>query len=654
MALDLEMPAFRFVDLPLELVAEIALWGQLIWQKDILSIHAPFGGVQRFTGSMPQAVVRHERCCAGVDLNKLPCCLRVSIPDLARSPAHCLSQTSRRLRNFLTSSNKRIWREDNILYKANAERSGIVTAEVVADLVRSDEEETADAALDATSAIVITRPTVGYGARTLIAPSACACLMPAMPYYHGLRNVKVSVPWDHPIATSRNVEEFFCRKHGGQTSPLEHFDLEIFPCPRAPARSVIRGVSSEKIQTNRTINASFFFFSARLTSLYIYMPFGRTPRFGTLFWDSLTVCALSLQYITVDAGDAIVAGVVQVPLPELRYLRLVLPARECSWFLRSLTLPATLDIHLEPVVAWRRLVIPMLRDRQVFEVPFPAVEAKVEEGLRAAALWRFFTAIAAPEQTSKIFRDPPTVHVLDQSLWQNMTTAGLDVRLDPSTTAIERSCQRFPEYISIAFAASLEEMSALLADVGRDWQHSAPPMDKTSARRSVSVRDGQFDTADRDRAYEAQLVKPVYDGIRYVVNQGLSGPFTSNCLIVRLMFHRDSYLPRDSIGWRHVLEDFDFIEDLHLLSPAFRGDAASFTANMTGFTAPVHLEALALYLNDIRDKRKCPCPVLRRIHVRHSGDENEALFEARMWKRYNIGPRVDVGISPIAIIVTSK
>ncbi|KZV58889.1 hypothetical protein PENSPDRAFT_695698 [Peniophora sp. CONT] len=80
---------------------------------------------------------------------------------------------------FLTSSNKDIWREDNILYKANAERSGIVTAPIPDNEASSDEEQAEDGALGSavvpiigqaanthsvTGPLTVPGPTIGYGA----------------------------------------------------------------------------------------------------------------------------------------------------------------------------------------------------------------------------------------------------------------------------------------------------------------------------------------------------------------------------------------------------------------------------------------------------------------------------------------------------------
>ncbi|KZV68688.1 hypothetical protein PENSPDRAFT_687035 [Peniophora sp. CONT] len=626
---------FPLLRLPVELIMEIAVWAQVIWRQETLIPHGPHSAVKRHAIAPPQTPNR-ERCCRHVDYSLLPSCWTASIPQTVRSPAHCMSQTCRRLRYVLLGPDSRVWRLDNALYKCIAERSG---------------SQRHTAASPAGGAVV------EYGTHTLVALQACACLLRGIePFFGTLHELRVSMAAGGRDGTTSETEAFFISQHDKNLSPLQHFDLEIFTALRSQARPLIRAVRSPALLNSRVVNTSFFLYSEQLTSLYIHHPLSRKPRFGTGFWDALRACAAHLEYVTIDAGGGAFTAADPTALPNLRYLRLVAPARAFPWLLRPLLLPASVDIHLEPVVDWRTAASVQMAGRRPREVPFAAIEAAADAAQSPYALWRFMCALAAPEQTGVIFQHALPFHLREESLWQTQEAVGLDIRLDPSTTAFERACRRFPEIVSISFAQTPAELDAMFSDAGRDWQRSLSPVGKATTRRSLTVRDAMFKAADRERNFNPHLLTPVYDAMRHVGAIAVAGKpggrFHVTSPIRTFTVHPDSWLPTFEYGWRSFLSPFNVIVELMIRCPYSDRDEPS-PENREGHLCPAHLKALAAHLNDISPGVERPCPALRRVHIRSLTRKEGWGTLTNNWETaFNSDARLATGAHRIAVSVT--
>ncbi|VDB96129.1 unnamed protein product [Peniophora sp. CBMAI 1063] len=625
MSLPATVTTFPLLHLPVELIVEIAVWGQYIWINDMFS---PSSGAphRRLAVGLGETVIRDEDCCTHVGHAVLPSCITESFAQSVLLPAHCLRRTCTRVREALSVAEVRLGTADNAMLNFKAD--------------------------DAGAARRYSRDGVSYESRTLIASPSCTCLLRGIRnFYDTLHDVKLSLPW--ATRSQPHNEDLFMRNHSAN-SPLQRFDLEYYEPSRSTTVPMfsIRAVRSLSATVSRTVNAAFFYTSPSLTALCICHVMSQSPTLGLSFWRGLALCAASLEYLTLDIPSAAcVGGENFIHLPHLRYLRLVAPAADASWLLQALQLPPDLDIHLEPVYDWRaaaeRVVSVMVDSGHVrpMEIPFAAMEEAADVGanVHPHGYWRFMTALTAPDQTSSIFHQPPLLHVLDENLNHAAQVAGLDIRLDPSTSPAERACIRFPEIVALYLADTLDEFLDGCADVEPDWRKSEPPGMKQKARRSLVFRDSLFSTAARENVFQPRFVKPVYDAAAYLMQlatRGKSGTaFAGFEYVNTLALHPLSWKPAYSLGWAHILEHCDGLEAIAICYERFWDDNEPFDETMEGILAPAHLEALATYLNDLRSSSGYPCRRLRRIYIRSRGDApvhlGAAAFTERWERRFN-------------------
>ncbi|VDB94421.1 unnamed protein product [Peniophora sp. CBMAI 1063] len=586
--------------IPPEVILEIALYAQDQWHTDVMSPQAPYAGVRRLDSPLPQGTMREKPCCHNLEYSVVPECYDDSLPIDGLSPAHALSLTCRWIRSLVIAFDP-LWQTESVLYRKNAENSGLY--HVYPPRSR--------------------QYTIAYGSRTLVALQACSCLLKGLSaYYPSLQSVKVAIAPAIPGLPGSCAEEFFERHNGALHSKLQHFDLEILQHSRTVDRFHVRAVRTTSLLSSRAIKSSLVFFSPRLTSLYLFYPLSLRPRLGPRFFVALVACGEKLQYLTIDAGSAVVHAMNHVALPELRYFRLVAPIREGAFLLSHLRLPAQVDIHLEPVVEWRAtapthdddVAPPTLRS----EVPFHLLDDEAETGNRRGALWRYANALATPDKTWVLFQDlHASALPATENLWDTLTTIALDVRLDPSASASERECARFPEVVGVSYTRSVPEMHTLLSNPGFDWKSSPPPNGKTTVRRSLTVRDGVYDAVVRDSFYRPQFLKPVYECTNFVLNTALRGKketlFYGSPSCRSLVLHEASFIPRYSMGWESILSSFLKLE--LVVIRCRRIDLEGALDLSSGHLEPAHLEALAIYLNDAGHPDHPPCVHLKQIRI---------------------------------------
>ncbi|VDB85619.1 unnamed protein product [Peniophora sp. CBMAI 1063] len=603
---------FRLLDLPVELIVEIAVWAQFLWLHSCMFSRELGGPVKRLLSGEPPAIPsRAEPCCRGVPASTLPGCTRVGLNDIPKSPAHCMSSTCRRLRDILYGPDTRIWQLDNILFKFIAERSGRIRYSRVG---RGENTRLRE---------------VEYRSKLLIASPACACILSHIqPFFHTLVELKLAVPWYRPAAPATSSEQFLMRLHDEDSSALRSVDLEIYECRDAPRQPMIRLLSCHQLEFCNITNAAHFYASPHLTFLRIYFPISRGPRFGEEFWAGLGTCAPSLQHLELDvAGGHFTGGETFVDLRRLAYLKVVAPSRDCAWLLQALQMQPDVDMHLEPVVDWRfgaaaqvAQVVHVGQSAPV-QVPFAAIETAgdLAGDLRPHSVWRFLCAVAVPDHTAGVFHVPALLPS-EPSDWQRaVKSIGLDVRLDPSTATWERACARFPELIAVHFGTTALDHIRLFPCLATDASLHAGPAATQHADRSVIFRDGIWRADARETLYEPRLAAPLHDAMSHITRalagENADAGFTGFHNVLAVVLLPLSWKPAYSLGWASVLEHLVKLEHLVLTCNHLCQPDEAFSETAEGLLAPAHLAALAVFLNDVRSRAGYPCRRLRLVQL---------------------------------------
>ncbi|VDB96109.1 unnamed protein product [Peniophora sp. CBMAI 1063] len=257
---------------------------------------------------------------------------------------------------------------------------------------------------------------------------------------------------------------------------------------------------------------------------------------------------------------------------------------------------------------------------QIYTVPFwPSVLAPPVVGLYTKAQ-DYAQVLAHPHRTPFLQFNADAHYPVDagdpaEELWRRSTVVmGLDVRIDPNTKAGEPAASRFPELVSISLAESVEELRPILQDpVGRNAGGSRELDNKVAARRSIAFRDGQFFAQDRERSFNSQYSKALYDTLRYTLRP------TPSHRVQELVFAKDSWLPDSPAGYQHVLESFTALKAIHFDSPTLPG-GVEFDGRVEGGLAFEHVYALAWYLNTAARDGQYPCPTLDAVHLQTAPD----------------------------------
>ncbi|KZV68689.1 hypothetical protein PENSPDRAFT_666255 [Peniophora sp. CONT] len=632
---------FRLADLPAELIIEITIWAQVLWREESFAAQGSYARAKRYAVRAPVAGVVDEYSQGGVNCNgERPRCLRHYVPLSARSPAHAMSQTGRWLRRLLLNDNSAIWRLDNALYKEIAERSGV-------------RHPKADIPMRIMSNQL---PRVEYGTGTLIAEDVCECLMTVLhAVFSALEDVKIALPRDYTDALRPIRDEFFVKAPLWASRTLKRFTVEIYT-PESEFQRIThmrpQCVESPGLLQGCFANTNFYYYSSCLTSLYIHQDLPRTPQFTDSLSSALNACAAHLECLTIDAGGARFMMLDVVVLSRLQRLRVLASDEDCWRFLTSLRLPLDVDIHLEPVVEWRALCSSV----RSHVVPFAPIDHSAEHA--GGGLRRYANALAAPDQMRLIFRRDSSLTVPSAGAWETLTTLALNVGLDGSTSRSERACGRFPEYVTVAFAESVPEMEALLAEPGRHGHNSSPRREGQAPRRSLTVRDGEISDQERARSHNTNLAKPLYDSIRHVLNTILSDRETDAALRVHpgakhLVLDRATWLPIWSLGWLYMLDALDDVVSITFLCPPWPHGDAVFAENVEGYLIPAHLEAMAQCLNEPGQGRTYICPELERIELRRyaDGEPSRLALSRRFESLFNGKGRAHAGAKRIEFVV---
>ncbi|VDB87274.1 unnamed protein product [Peniophora sp. CBMAI 1063] len=415
------------------------------------------------------------------------------------------------------------------------------------------------------------RQVIQYGSRSLIALDVCTCfLLSVRAFYSSLERVKLRLPWSGDGTLGSELQQFLRDTRGGADGHLRHVDVEA------------------------------------LDADPLHIAQGLRP------------CSRTLEFLTIDIAAGFVAEVQgSVTFPRLRYFRLCTHRMCGAALLRWMVLPYALDLHLEPVVYWRKSFT--ARHPTIYEVPFWPSRYAPEERFEGEWRWiqKFAKTLDQPHRTAAIHSATPDHHVAfgdpaDILSRRSATVVGLDVRIDPSTKPHEPAAAKFPELVSLTLAESAAELRPVLHDpVGRDWERSQELQGKIAARRSLTFRDGQFSAYDRARDFNSQYPKALYDTLYYVIHAPVSWAVAAQ----ELVFAKDSWLPDRSLGYQHILQCFNSIRALHVDSPALPPDV-QFTQNMEGCFTADHLQALALSLNIPTSAGNYVCLALEHIHLR--------------------------------------
>ncbi|VDC05510.1 unnamed protein product [Peniophora sp. CBMAI 1063] len=330
--------------------------------------------------------------------------------------------------------------------------------------------------------------------------------------------------------------------------------------------------------------------------------------------------SVTIEFLTIDIAGGVAAELEDsVAFPKLHHFRLCMDSGFATLLLCWMVLPYALDLHLEPVEFWRKSFTK--KHPGIYEVPFwPSTYAPPVH-----LLWRrpqdFAQSLYQPHCTSTIEHPGAAPHPVDvgdpaELLWQrSIAVMGLDVRLDPAIKADEPVAARFPEVVAITLAESVEALVPVARDpVGRDWQGSRELEGKIAARRSLTFRDGQFTAWRRERDFNTQYPKALYDTLRYVLS-AVPGPSITGFerRVEEFVFAKDSWLPDRSLAYEHILERFISLRAIHFDNAPLTDDA-HFQQNMEGWLAFTHLDALSLYLNT-PGPGGYPCPALEVIHI---------------------------------------
>ncbi|VDB90258.1 unnamed protein product [Peniophora sp. CBMAI 1063] len=599
-------PLLRSDKLPAELISLIIYYAQIAWHNEHFAAQAPYTGVKRYrlvseTGSqsVPPSI---SPCCNGMhwDYGR-PICIRSdsgkALPPHLPSPAHSASLVSRKLRDALLDES-RIWKLDNTLYPAIAKLSG--------------EHRTTSSG----------RQVIQYGSRSLIALDVCTCfLLSVRAFYTSLERVKLRLPWSGDGTLGSELQQFLRDTRGGADSCLRHVDVEALDADPLHIEEDLRrrmtAIESTGLLTSRA-SCKLFYYSRTLTSLYLHQGPGASTVFGASLSTSLTACSGTLEFLTIDIAAGFVAEVQgSVTFPRLRYFRLCTHRICGAGLLRWMVLPYAVDLHLEPVVYWRKSFT--AKHPTIYEVPFWPSRYAPEERFEGEWRWiqKFAKTLDQPHRTAAIHSATPDHHLTfgdpaDVLSRRSATVVGLDVRIDPSTKPHEPAAAKFPELVSLTLAESAAELRPVLQDpVGRDWERSQELEGKTAARRSLTFRDGQFSGYDRARDFNSQYPKALYDTLYYVIRAPVSWAIAAQELVLA----RDSWLPDRSLGYQHILVNFNSIRALHVDSPALP-PGVEFKQNLEGCFTADHLQALALSLNIPTSDGSYMCSVLEHIHLR--------------------------------------
>ncbi|VDB87285.1 unnamed protein product [Peniophora sp. CBMAI 1063] len=600
---------FRLTELPERLILETVLWAQRLWLEEWFCPQAPFAGVNRYAPRrISSASDGGSSCCRGQDwAGRRPRCLRITklVPLRLQSPARRLSHTGRAMRTILTSDGdltETIWSLDNVIFPRVAKLSQVETAEHGA---------------------------LQRAANNLIAVNVCACpISSSVASYSDLERIKLAIPWpEHHVRPGDQpaydpAHSFFYLHPGRAGGALRHVDVEIYD--RAPhavkygARRVV-GVLSEGLQGSRVGGLDVYYYSPQLTSLCIYFSLAWEVEFTSDLSMALQACAGNLCYLTIDAGGGTFAELDRVSLPTLRFLRLVFPQGKVGRLLRRLDLPHDVDMHLEPVVRWREHVAEAPAENALYEAPIWRSDLLQECTADGGSLGDYVKTLAAPDNAVRLFSAPPGLLTrgltlaADYELWMSLCAIGLDIRLGEKTAPTVHVASRFPEYISVSLARSRSELDAVMKDpVARDWQNSGARDETRTARRSLSVRDGQFAEATRRRYENDRYPKALYDAVTYVIRAVLADRTNDHTALQYVTFGRDSWLPDRSLGYAHILGEFWGLRAIHFASPPLVPETP-FKQGGEGCLAIDHMEALALYLNTPREANLYPCSRLERI-----------------------------------------
>ncbi|VDB94412.1 unnamed protein product [Peniophora sp. CBMAI 1063] len=599
-------PILRFDRLPVELISLIIYCAQITWQNEHFAAQAPYADVKRYeasqSGSVPFSV---SPCCNGTrwDFSR-PICIRSDsgkvLPPHLPSPAHSASLVSRRLRAVLLEHNSHIWQLDNTLYPGIARLSG--EHRIIAN----------------------GREVIQYGARSLIALDVCTCVLRGiLPFYSSLERVKLRLPWPGDGTLTSDVGLFLHDTRGRANSHLRHVDVEAMdPDPLHVAeglRRLMAAIESVGLLTSRASCFHKFYYSRTLTSLYLHQGPHAKVVFGASLSLALSACAGAIEFLTIDIAAGFRAELQgNITFPRLRYFRLCTHRTCAATLLGWMVLPSALDLHLEPVESWRKCFT--AKHPGVYEVPFWPSEYAPEERFPGEWRWtqNFAKSVEEPHRTTTIHDATLPYHGVEIGdsatlrCWNSAAVIGLDVRIDLSANTHEPAAAKFPELVSLTMAESLQELRPVLQDpVGRDWERTDELDSKIAVRRSLTFRDGQFSTYDRERDFNSQYPHALYDTLGFVL---FAIPTTWTLAAEELVIAKDSWVPDSSTAYQCVLYWFDFIEGLHLDSPALHPDA-EFKPNIEGCVTADHLRALASSLNSPLPGYGYLCSSLERIHL---------------------------------------
>ncbi|VDB85614.1 unnamed protein product [Peniophora sp. CBMAI 1063] len=640
----LALPLLRFDKLPAELISLIIYYAQIAWHNDHFAVHAPYAEVNRHEaappGSAPSNVLA---CCNGArsDFSR-PTCIRSdpgrALPTHLPSPAHSASLVSKRLRGVLLEGDQfHIWRLDNTLYPEIARRSG--------------EQRTTSRG----------RTFIEYGSRNLIALDVCACLLRGLrSFYSSLERVKLRLPWSGNPSLPSELQQFLRDIAGRENSPLRSFDLEALdPDPlHFPdgERLFMTALESVNLLNSRFYRGDKFYYSPTLTSLYLHQSLDTAVSFGSSLSIGLLACAATLEYLTIDIADGFVADIDgTITFLRLRYFRLCTDPLFGALLLGRLVLPYALDLHLEQVESWRECFT--AKHPGIYEVPFwPSQYAPNDLPWRRPH--RYAQDLAQPHRTRTTHSfnpvdHPPIAGDPAEPLWRRSTRVmGLDIRIDRNTKPSEPAAARFPERVSVSLAESAHELRPVLQDpVGRDAAGSMALGDKLAARRSLTYRDKQVSGQDRERDFNAQYPKALYDTIQYILSlMPDAWASASERRVKEFVFAKDSWLPDRSLGYQHILGRFTALKVIYFDSPSITANPR-FKQNMEGCLAFEHLDALALSLNVPGTGGAYLCPVLEDICVRVASGRVLSWVAPSSWDEILNSPaRLATGARKIRLI----
>ncbi|VDB98981.1 unnamed protein product [Peniophora sp. CBMAI 1063] len=401
---------------------------------------------------------------------------------------------------------------------------------------------------------------------------------------------------------------------GAAGSPLRHLDVEIYEDNHhQPINGTIAAEKIQGLRVSSFARCRTFLYSDALTSLSLYHDCASNVVFESSFSEALFTCRNTLEYLTIDAGGASFESLQPVLLPQLHFLRVLAPEATGGEFMRSLTLPANIDLHLEPVVKWRRLCKSRMVRRAPFEVPYEVLELEATN-TEGSEFSQYASALAAPDQTAtSIFHWLPPARNPSQQLWLSLFAIGIDIRLDPSIPKGRRVAGYFPELTAVVFASSPTQLHRLLQDpCGRDWGGSEPMHSKQYTRRSITARDGDLLAEERRGDLNTAMPKALYDSIRYTICAALATRQNNAAVREQLEFAPESWLPDRSLGYAHILDNFGGLRVIRFTSPWLEPDAP-FHQGMQGQLAFSHLHAFGIYLNTPCEGQSYPCPLLETV-----------------------------------------